>query len=298
MLLTTVELKTSKFGNDTGANFPRTAAFAQVGSLPLRGREYEISAVRATESVATGDEVTLRFRLAGSIPLKEGETVRVAFTLQGVGGSLDLTPPSPITFDGREVLDVVWKPNPKALDAAQLAEAEVMVVAFSVTERGDLSVAASVSTAVTVTINRTFHVEAVPNVLDIRGVSTETMALRISDRGAGLTAGDGTLAVRFSLEGVPPSQGTVTSAQIRASSEDSNFRILDLGGDQYAIEVGFTAGNSTAGVDIDLAVVDAALPVIDTVLIGAGPNDVRFAYTGSDQDCEGIAGCIATVSSH
>ena len=283
---------------DQGAPNERNLIDLSESELPVlagevRPRAYEISAVRASESVATGDEVTLQFELDGLNPLLGGESVTVFFRVDSPD-NLDLPPPSPITFDGREVLDVVWKPNPRALDAVQLAEAEVMVVASHVAERGDLSVAAGASTAVTVTIIRTFHVEAVPNALDIRGVSTETMALRISDRGAGLVAADGELGLRFSLEGVPPSPATVTSAQIRASSADSHVEILDLDGGLYDIQVGFTSANPTAS--IDLAVVDAALPVIDTVLIGAGPDDVRFVYTGGDRDCEGIEDCTASVS--
>jgi hypothetical protein len=293
--LTTVQLKTSKFGNDTGANFPRSAAFAQVGSLQLRGREYEIVAERESASVATGDMITLRFELVGAIPLKVGEQVEVGFILEGVG-SLDLDPPSNIVFTrDNPTVEVTWTPNPKALDAGRLPDAEV-IVSPQVVEAGELLVAAgNASSATTVIVSRVFYVEADPNVLSIRGVGTAPMVLQISDRGAGLVAGDSALTVRFFLEIVPPSSpATVTSEQILASSADIHVGIIDLDGGLYDIQVGFTSANPTAS--IDLAVVDAALPVIDTVLIGAGPDDVRFVYTGGDRDCEGIEDCTASVS--
>ena len=284
------KFKTSKFGG-TVSNFPRTAAFAQVGSLQLRGREYELVSAPNTVTVATGDAVSFMVELSGPSPLEAGEEVTVSFSVKGdLLGTNELGAPRNITFTSDKTRETVsWTPNKTALDASRLVSVDVAVVPSIVSQsEAVMVVGGNASSGVSVVIERTFRVAVVPEEpahYDIRGVSTAMVELGISDTGAALVSGDDPVVVTFLLSPDNVSGISVTSGDASVVVNGSRLTA--------------TLTDTIPTVVFSVGVTDNTLQVTNLQLVvesSVTAVPLRAYYAGDDRVCRDAAACIATVN--
>lgn len=303
-----VKFKSSKFAtaqNRRVSNYPRAAAPAQVGSLPLRGREYRIVAVNDAlpDKVKTGDGVELTFRLEGP-PLESDDFIEATLGVRG-DAAFAGERAGVIRFrrSGHE-RTVVWFPNRNALDEPPRRESEpVSVYPRSIMVNGPVEVLEGTSSATAlIRIVRAVRVAAYPAHHEVR-INPVQVDIGLSEYGAGLSEEE-SLTVSLGLHSWMGGQSIPV---------DENAGVVLLPDDESPAGDGspmmeVTLAETTPRISLYLLVTDDALASTSLHLV-ALPSSLEAVYqtaanyrgmdegcaSNFDEDANVAAGCIATV---